>query len=137
VIHANKHATCYVRRWGWRVRMHTPNKMQIAPVRFPRPDPARLQPTNQLTLPVKQNRLLLAAEAADATGNKSKGNFMLPQNRGAINSPTPIYANGRVIGQVVGDTFRKIISGSKHMLRTPKAICFDRSTLRDAVAAGA
>lgn len=58
--------------------------------------------------------------------------------QGIVNpQPTPIYANGRVIGQVAGDIFRKSIQGSKHLLRSPKAICFDRSTLRDAVAAGA
>lgn len=54
-----------------------------------------------------------------------------------ISKPTPIYVNGRPIGQVVGDTFRKTITGSRHLLRTPKAICFDRSTLWDAAAAGA
>lgn len=70
-------------------------------------------------------------------GNKSKGNFMLPRNRGAINTHTPIYLDQRVIGQVAGDTFRKSIVGSKHLLRSPRAICFDRSTLRDAAAAGA
>jgi hypothetical protein len=50
---------------------------------------------------------------------------------------TPIYANGRVIGRVEGDTFFKSIDGSKHMLRSPRAIAFDRCTLRDAAAAGA
>ncbi len=68
---------------------------------------------------------------------------MVHQYRGAgkpypkTSKPTPIYANGYVIGQVVGDTFRKTISGSKHLLRTPKAVCFDRSTLLAAAAAGA
>lgn len=68
---------------------------------------------------------------------------MIPQDHGAgkpypkISKPTSIYANERVIGQVVGDTFRKSIIGNKHLLRSPKAICFDRSTLRDAAAAGA
>jgi hypothetical protein len=42
-----------------------------------------------------------------------------------------------VIGNVRGDTFCKTVTGSKHFLRSPKAICFDRSTLRDAAAAGA
>jgi hypothetical protein len=57
--------------------------------------------------------------------------------QGIVKSPTPIYANGRVIGRVVGDTFHKSITGSRHLLRTPRAICFDRSTLHDAAAAGA
>jgi len=50
---------------------------------------------------------------------------------------TPIYVNGKPIGVVTGDTFRKTIAGSKHILRSPRAIAFDRCTLRDAAAAGA
>ncbi len=50
---------------------------------------------------------------------------------------TPIYLGQRIIGQVDGVTFRKTIAGSKHLLQRPKAICFDRSTLVDAQAAGA
>lgn len=53
------------------------------------------------------------------------------------NKPTPIYIAGRVIGNVSGNTFSKFIAGSKHLLRSPRAICFDRSTLQDAAAAGA
>ena len=49
----------------------------------------------------------------------------------------PIYCNGRAIGKVSGRTFCKTISGSKHLLRKPAAIAFDRSTLRDARDAGA
>jgi hypothetical protein len=49
----------------------------------------------------------------------------------------PIYISQRVIGVVAGDTFHKSINGSKHILRRPKAIAFDRCTLRDAAAAGA
>lgn len=49
---------------------------------------------------------------------------------------TPIYCNGKVIGRVDNGTFHKSIA-TKHMLRTPKALCFDRSTLKDAAAAGA
>ena len=49
----------------------------------------------------------------------------------------PVSVNGKPVGYVAGDTFHKAIQGSKHMLRTPKAICFDRCTLRDAAAAGA
>lgn len=49
----------------------------------------------------------------------------------------PIFCNGRAIGKVSGRTFCKVISGSKHLLRKPAAIAFDRSTLRDARKAGA
>lgn len=62
---------------------------------------------------------------------------MLPQNEGVCNAPTPIFFAGRRIGFVAEGTFHKQIQGSKHLLRTPRAICFDVSTLRDAVAAGA
>ena len=52
---------------------------------------------------------------------------------------TPIYVHGRSspIGYVEGQTFHKSISGSKHLLRSPRAIAFDRSTLVDAERAGA
>jgi hypothetical protein len=53
------------------------------------------------------------------------------------NKNTPIYIAQRVIGVVVGDTFHKTISATKHILRRPRAIAFDRCTLRDAAAAGA
>ncbi len=66
---------------------------------------------------------------------------MLPQTTARRQSPashtTPIYVAQRVIGMVAGDTFHKSILGSKHMLRRPHAIAFDRCTLRDAAAAGA
>lgn len=52
---------------------------------------------------------------------------------------TPIYLRGtcKPIGIVHGDTFTKSIDGSKHMLRQPKAIAFDVSTLDDAESIGA
>ncbi len=50
---------------------------------------------------------------------------------------TPIYVGQRIVGQVDGDIFRKTIIGSKHLLQRPRSICFDRSTLNDAQAAGA
>lgn len=53
-----------------------------------------------------------------------------------ISNPTPIYANERVIGQVIGDTFRKQIRNN-HMLNKPPALAFDRTVLRDAAEAGA
>lgn len=48
-----------------------------------------------------------------------------------------IFCNGRAVGRITGRTFAKTITGSKHLLRQPPAIAFDRSTLRDARAAGA
>ena len=48
-----------------------------------------------------------------------------------------IFCNGRAIGKVTGRTFCKTITGSKHLLRKPAAIAFDRSTLKDARDAGA
>ena len=50
---------------------------------------------------------------------------------------TPIFVGSKVIGHVSGDTFYKTISGSRHILRKPRAIAFDISTLHDAEAAGA
>ena len=65
---------------------------------------------------------------------------MLPHHTAGRNAPashTPIYIAQRVIGVVSGDIFHKSISGSKHILKRPRAIAFDRCTLRDAAAAGA
>jgi hypothetical protein len=60
-----------------------------------------------------------------------------PARRRNNSNHTPIYVAQRVIGVVAGDTFHKTITGSKHILRRPRAIAFDRCTLRDAAAAGA
>ena len=48
-----------------------------------------------------------------------------------------IYAAGRVIGQVRGGVFEKRIHGSRHLLRSPRAICLDAQSLADAERAGA
>jgi hypothetical protein len=48
----------------------------------------------------------------------------------------PIYANGRVIGQVRRDTFYKSIA-SNHYLRKPPAIAFSVESLNQAEKAGA
>lgn len=58
------------------------------------------------------------------------------QHRG---QSVPIYLPGRdkPIGYVNGQFFRKTIVGSKHMLRSPKAIAFELCTLDDAEKAGA
>jgi hypothetical protein len=61
----------------------------------------------------------------------------MPQSPTRRNQTIPIYIAQRVIGVVAGNCFRKTISGSKHILRRPRAIAFDRCTLRDAAAAGA
>lgn len=54
---------------------------------------------------------------------------------------TAIYVNHRgrniCVGQVIGKTFTKHIQGSKHMLRTPRAICLDAQNIIDAERAGA
>lgn len=52
-------------------------------------------------------------------------------------SHTPIYVNGRIVGQVSGSTFRKTIKGSRHMLRKPLAIALDVQSVHDAQRAGA
>jgi hypothetical protein len=57
--------------------------------------------------------------------------------KSSTQSSIPVYIGQRVIGVVSGDTFHKSILGSKHILKRPRAIAFDRSTLRDAAAAGA
>jgi hypothetical protein len=66
-----------------------------------------------------------------------KGFFIMHQTPTRRNQTIPIYIAQRVIGVVAGVTFHKTISATKHMLRRPKAIAFDRCTLRDAAAAGA
>ncbi len=48
-----------------------------------------------------------------------------------------VFAAGRIVGRVDGDTFKKSITGSRHFLRKPPAIAFDVSTLRDVEDAGA
>ena len=68
---------------------------------------------------------------------------MVPQEHGAgkpyptTDTSFPIYVNGRVVGHVANGIFYKAIKGSKHLLRSPRAIAFDVSSLTDAQAAGA
>lgn len=45
--------------------------------------------------------------------------------------------DGRMIGGIVGDVFRKHVDASKHFLRRPPAIAFDREVLTQARAEGA
>jgi hypothetical protein len=49
----------------------------------------------------------------------------------------PIYAAGRIVGTVRGDTFFKSIQFSRHALRTPPALALDLGSLADAEHAGA
>ena len=48
-----------------------------------------------------------------------------------------VFCNGRVVGGIVVNTFRKHLCGSQHFLRKPPSIAFDVSTLQDAERAGA
>lgn len=52
-------------------------------------------------------------------------------------TPIPIYVGARVVGEVRGTTFYKNIRGSRHILRTPRAIANDIEALARAEAAGA
>jgi hypothetical protein len=72
-------------------------------------------------------------------GHNRKGIYIMSYPSPRRNNPNhiPIYVNGRVIGVVAGATFKKTITGSKHLLRRPRAIAFERCTLRDAAASGA
>lgn len=46
-------------------------------------------------------------------------------------------ADGRVIGNIIGDTLVKRVYGSKHMLRTPKGWAVDKTSVFEAKQAGA
>jgi hypothetical protein len=46
-------------------------------------------------------------------------------------------ADGRVVGEIRGDVFRKVVSASKHFLHTPPAIANDLDVLTQARDAGA
>ncbi len=48
-----------------------------------------------------------------------------------------IIVSGRYVGKVDGDTFKKSIKGSKHILRTPRAIALSVESLAQAEQAGA
>jgi hypothetical protein len=53
------------------------------------------------------------------------------------NHSTPIFVGRKVVGRVEGDVFSKSIRGSRHMLRHPRALAFDVSTLNEAEMIGA
>lgn len=48
-----------------------------------------------------------------------------------------VFAAGKAIGGVRGDTFYKSIRGSRHFLKRPPAIALDCQSITDARAAGA
>jgi hypothetical protein len=50
---------------------------------------------------------------------------------------TPIYALGKVVGNVIGEYFIRRMKKSKHFLRQPPAIASNIDTLEQAVQAGA
>jgi len=45
--------------------------------------------------------------------------------------------NGKVVGVIIDDTFHKRVYASKHFLRKPPAIAFDKSSIEEAVKKGA
>lgn len=50
---------------------------------------------------------------------------------------TNVKVGHKIIGYVENETFYKTIRGSRHLLRNPRAICFDIATLIQARAIGA
>lgn len=54
-----------------------------------------------------------------------------------MNKCTPIFAAGKVIGQVIDGAFCKRVQGSRHFLQKPPAVCLDLASLADAEKAGA
>lgn len=54
-----------------------------------------------------------------------------------IQKQIPISVNNKKIGYVEGDTFYKIVFGSKHFLRKPPAITYNDSAIEDAKGNGA
>lgn len=49
----------------------------------------------------------------------------------------PIRVGEKIVGSVVGKLFIKRVVGSKHFLRSPRAIAFDTQSLNNAKQAGA
>lgn len=54
-----------------------------------------------------------------------------------MTSITKISVSNRYVGDVSGGVFRKSIKGSRHILRTPPAICLSVESLRQAEQCGA
>jgi len=52
-------------------------------------------------------------------------------------STKKVFINSRFVGEVIGSVFRKRIKGSKHILRTPRAIALSVDSLRQAESYGA
>ena len=83
-----------------------------------------------------------ALKTPQGKAEKFSSETILHDSRAAVNRServerVPIYVRGRVVGTVENGIFRKSIKGSVHLLRKPRAIAFDISTLHDAARAGA
>lgn len=52
-------------------------------------------------------------------------------------STKKIYTDGRVVGEVVGEVFKKNITGSRHILHKPRAIALSVESLTQAEKVGA
>jgi hypothetical protein len=63
--------------------------------------------------------------------------YSTANSRNSKRNGIPIYAQGKIIGLVVGDVFRKRIRGSIHALRKPPALALDIEALRNAESVGA
>jgi len=70
---------------------------------------------------------------ATGTGRSGAGSSQLHVHSTA----SPVYAQGRVVGQVRGDVFCKTVRSSAHMLRRPPAWALDLQSLLDAERLGA
>lgn len=70
---------------------------------------------------------------ATGTGRSGAGSSQLHVHSTA----SPVYAQGRVVGRVRGNVFRKSVRGSRHMLRRPPAWALDVGSLLEAERLGA
>jgi len=63
-------------------------------------------------------------------------NYTSQGQKGHRNSKPVRRSDGRVVGSIEGDTLRKRVYGSRHMLRTPRAWAVDADILTNAQKAG-
>lgn len=67
------------------------------------------------------------------TVNQTQEHYATSRPRGL-----PVYTqNGKLVGQVIGDTLVKTVHSSRHLLRKPKAWALDVTSLNQARALGA
>ena len=90
----------------------------------------------------KENRADADQAGRDSLGDSAttKGRFSMSEynmNRTRAQAVKIARADGRIIGEVRGDVFRKVVSASKHFLRVPDAIANDLAVLAQARDAGA